>query len=473
MENNKVVLVYGNGGREHCLAWKLSQSPKVKKVFCCPGNAGTERNQNKNTKVENCPPSCLLSCNKESSFSGLVEFCQANKVNLVVVGPEKALCDGITDAFASSSPSIRVFGPSQKAAVLEGSKKWSKDFMQKYQIPTAEFQSFTGKEEISKALRYIDDVWPKTSLVVKASGLASGKGVFVPETIEDAKEAVKDCLERNVFGNPGNEIIIEEHLYGIEASIFALCDGNDVVVLPAAQDYKRALDNDKGSNTGGMGALCPADVVTDEIMQEVNQKVLKATLNGMNTEGRKFVGCLFVGLMITKNGPKILEFNVRFGDPETQVILPLVNEDLFDVLMHCASGTLRDYQGGTRNGSLHVLKPLQITTAGGGGGECSSRTAAVAVVMASGGYPKNFQKGFAVAGAMMDDVKEDSFVFHAGTKMEHDGVCRTTGGRVLAVTGVGNGMANAREAAYNRLKLISFDHSFYRTDIAQSVLTLK
>jgi amidophosphoribosyltransferase len=433
----KPVLILGSGGREHALAWKLSQSPEVGCIYMTPGNGGSVDSMAPEG-VYNAPMSCVNVPIKAPHFEEVVTFCREHNVNLVVVGSEQPLVDGIADALQSKG--ISVFGPSQKAAELEESKVWAKGFMRRHKIPTADYQVFKGKESVQEALAYVNNV--KHNIVVKASGLAAGKGVTVPRTTAEAEQAVKDALSHGKFGAAGEEIVIESCLEGRECSIFALCDGKNFVVLPAAQDHKRAFDGDNGPNTGGMGAFAPTPVVTPEVLEVIERTILQPTVAGMASEGRPFVGCLFAGIMMTQTGPKVLEFNVRFGDPETQVVMPLLECDLYEVMHACTQGNLEN---------VHVQqKP-----------ECS----AVTVVMASGGYPNSYQTGYSISGIDRANCVPGAIVFHAGTKdaeiQPQQGMSPTklkrpaamqglvtSGGRVLAVTATGRSLGEARERAY-------------------------
>uniref|UniRef100_A0A0G4F9J7 phosphoribosylamine--glycine ligase n=1 Tax=Chromera velia CCMP2878 TaxID=1169474 RepID=A0A0G4F9J7_9ALVE len=440
MSSKSHVVVVGSGGREHCISWKLAQSPKVGKVTVIPGNGGTSGVKCGEVEIVN------ESVSFAENFSAVVKFCKDQNVKLVVVGMEAPLVDGIADALTAAG--LSVFGPSKAAAQLEGSKAFCKAFMDRHKVPTAAFQTFKGKEALPAALKFIDE--SPFDCVVKASGLAAGKGVIVPTGTgaaakDEAKKAVHECMESGLFGAAGEEVVIEEKLVGPEVSVFAFCDGKTFITLAPSQDHKRAYDNDEGPNTGGMGAYAPAPVCTPEILEEIEQKVIKPTVDGMAAEGTPFVGVLFAGLMLTARGPLTLEFNVRLGDPETQVVLPLLKSDLYEILEAGASG------------SISSLPPVSY-----------SDGAAVCVVLASGGYPGSYPKGKKifgleeVAGSMHDVV-----VFHAGTKKEEDGSCVTSGGRVLGVTALCDTLLAAKSRAYDAVKKIQWEGVQFRSDIAE------
>jgi phosphoribosylamine--glycine ligase len=356
MSQNLRVLLIGNGGREHTLAWKLSQSPLVSQIFACPGNGGTG----------SLPKCSNLSSISASSFADLVQFSKDQKINLLVPGPEQPLVDGIVDYFAAYAPGVKCFGPSAAAARMEGSKTFSKDFMKRHGIPTAAYENFKDYEAAKKYVELIDH-----NVVVKASGLAAGKGVIIPASKAEALTAVREIMQDNAFGTAGDEVVIEEYLEGDEISILSFCDGTTIKSLPPAQDHKRIFDDDKGPNTGGMGTYAPAPskIVGQDTIREIEDTVLRPTLDGMKAEGFPFVGCLFTGYMITKSGPRLLEYNVRFGDPETQSLLTLLESDLAEIMIACATGKLADIN-------------LKV----------SSRSVAT-VVVAAGGYPDSYKKG--------------------------------------------------------------------------------
>lgn len=423
------VLVIGGGGREHTLAWKLSQSKKVGKVFVCPGNGGTE---DTNRHISNVP--CDI-----SNHAAVVALCKRLNVQLVVVGPEQPLADGLVDSLVAAG--VPTFGPTKKAAQIEASKAFSKEFMTRHKIPTARFANFT---DYSKAIKYVDEVGH--DVVIKASGLAAGKGVMMTYTKEEARKAVKEIMIDKIFGEAGREIVIEEMMEGPEASILSLSDGKTVVCMAAAQDHKRIHNGDKGANTGGMGAYCPAPIVTPLLAREIEEKIAIPCIQGMRQEGAPFVGCLFIGVMLTKDGPRCLEFNARFGDPETEVVLPLIDDekgdDLFTILYACTNSSL----------SLVTItmKPMSAAT----------------VVMAAAGYPAAYEKGVVIEGT---DAVKAAIVFHAGTTRVGDALV-TNGGRVLTVTGIADTLKQAVDAAYAGVKQISFAGAQYRTDIAHRAL---
>ncbi|MFA5355828.1 MAG: phosphoribosylamine--glycine ligase [Candidatus Omnitrophota bacterium] len=423
------VLVVGSGGREHALAWKIAQSKLADKIFCAPGNGGiSDQAECIDIKADN--------------IFGLLEFAHSEKIDLTVVGPEAPLAAGIVDQFRSHK--LNIFGPVKKAAQLEGSKVFSKELMAKYDVPTAAFKVFDNADE---ANRYIEK--NGAPCVVKADGLAQGKGVVVAGTVDEAKAAVTLMMQKNAFGDAGRRIIVEDCLAGEEASIIVLTDSREVIPLASSQDHKRIFDNDAGPNTGGMGAYSPAPVVTDNLFKEIMDKVIYRTIDGLAKEGIKYNGVLYAGIMITKDGPKVLEFNVRFGDPETQAILPRLNSDLLEAMLAVSSDNLSK-----------LVKA--------GGLKWVSRSC-VSVVCASGGYPGNYEKGKLISG--LDEARKlpDIVVFHSGTKKQEEKYF-TSGGRVLGVTGLGNTIKEAITNTYNAVKKISFDGMHYRTDIAKKSL---
>ncbi|KAJ2558820.1 Bifunctional purine biosynthetic protein ade1 [Coemansia sp. RSA 1933] len=420
------VLVVGSGGREHALAWALAKSSKVGKVFVAPGNGGTA---NASDKIEN-----VNIGHDKSDFPALVDLAQSQNVGLVVPGPEQPLVDGISDSFKRVG--IPVFGPSAKAARMEGSKAFSKDFMRKHGIPTAAYGNFTDYEA---ARRFVQDA--RFDVVIKASGLAAGKGVIIPKSKEEALDALKCVMVDREFGSAGDEVVIEELLVGQEISILSLSDGYTVDSFPAAQDHKRAYDNDEGPNTGGMGAYAPAPVATPQILKTIHETVLRKSIDGMRKDGFPFVGCLFTGFMLTADGPKVLEYNCRFGDPETEVVLPLLDDacDLSDVFLAAAEGRLD-------------ATPLAF-----------KKGFAATVIMASGGYPGPYSKGHAIS---FGQAPQGTQVFHAGTKLSGDSSSTvTSGGRVLAVTGVSETLQEALDCAYACVQTVSFEGGFCRSDI--------
>ncbi len=423
------VLLIGSGGREHALAYKIKESPSLKKLYILPGNPGTKK-LGENVSLDINDPEKLLS------------FCKGKNIDLIVIGPEKPLVEGLADYFRANG--IKVFGPNSKAAEIEAHKSFAKNFMRKYQIPTADYVEFNSNEYV-KAKTYLEKT--KYPCVIKADGLAAGKGVIVCSGIQHALTTLDDIFNKKIFGSSGDKIVVEEFLDGEEASILAVTDGNDFVCLPSAQDHKRIGDNDTGKNTGGMGAYSPAPVVTSKVLKEVEEKIIVPTLKGLQTEGRTFSGCLYCGLMITKEDVKVVEFNCRFGDPETQAVLPVIKGDFLKLICSAAEGkidkTAVEYSGGS----------------------------AVCVVAASKGYPDEYAAGYVVEGINEFDSDKNILVFQAGTK-EKDGNVVTGGGRVLGVTSVisENNLLEAQKKAYGALKKINFKDIYYRTDIAAKAL---
>lgn len=414
------VLVIGSGGREHALAWKAAQSASVEKVYCVPGNPGI-------AQIAECVPMDI------ADNDALVAFALENKIDLTIVGPEVPLANGVVDAFRAKG--LAIFGPTQAAAQIEGSKSFAKDLMKKYGIPTAAFEVFT---EAEAAKAYI--VEQGAPIVIKADGLAAGKGVVVAMTLDEALEAVDMMMCDQAFGSAGCQVVVEEFLTGEEASILTFCDGTTIVPMISSQDHKRAYDNDEGPNTGGMGTYAPAPVVTADVLARVQKEILEPTVAAMKAEGIPYTGCLYAGLMITENGPKVIEFNARFGDPETQVVLPLLDSDMAEIMMACVNGNLADLDIQWKDG------------------------AAVCVVMAAGGYPQSYRKGDVISG--LDKAAElGATVFHAGTAAK-DGNIVTNGGRVLGVTAIGTDVQKAVDNAYAAVKSIHFDDVHYRNDIA-------
>lgn len=422
------ILVLGGGGREHAIVWKLAQGKSVEKIYAAPGNPGIKE---------------IAECIQLDSNNGqeVVNWAQEHKIDLVVVGPEAPLVAGVVDACQAAG--IPAFGPTQTAAAIEGSKAFSKELMEKYNIPTAYFKVCT---DLATAKAYVEE--KGAPIVVKADGLAAGKGVVVAMTKEEALEALEEIMGEHKFGNAGASVVIEEFMEGEEASLLAFTDGKTIVPMIAAQDHKRVNDGDKGPNTGGMGAYAPAPVVTEALKQKCVEIVLRPAIEAMAKEGRPYAGCLYAGLMIKGDSIKVVEFNARFGDPETQVVLPLLDGDLAEIMLACATGKLQENM-------------VQW-----------SKKAAVCVVMASGGYPASFPKGLAITGLKEANALKDVVVFHAGTK-EIDGQVVTNGGRVLGVTAVGDSIAHAKEAAYSAVERINFENVHYRTDIAWRALNRK
>jgi len=427
------VLVIGNGGREHALAWKLGQSVKVDQVFVAPGNAGTARD------AENVDIAA-------TDIPGLIQFAKDQAIDLTVIGPEAPLVAGLADAMDAAG--LKVFGPSQSAAELEGSKVFCKNLLHTANIPTASYQTFRSGDD---AARYIKDCFTEpnepVNVVVKADGLAAGKGVIVCDTRSDALEAIDRIASRREFGEAGNELIIEEKLTGQEASVLAITDGETIVTLPAAQDHKPANDGDTGPNTGGMGAYCPTPIVDDELMTRIESDVLVPIVHAMKRARRPFKGVLYAGLMLTPAGPKVLEFNVRFGDPECQPLLMRLQTDLFDVLEAAADGRLGE------------IGPLQWDD-----------RPSICVVMASEGYPGDYEKGREITGLENADALQDVKVFHAGTDVADQQVV-TNGGRVLGVTAMGHTISQAKLQAYTAVKEIRWRGAWCRKDISDKALT--
>jgi phosphoribosylamine--glycine ligase len=423
------VVILGSGGREHALAFKIAESPKLEKLYILPGNPGTKN----------------LGCNIAININdqeNIISFCVENKIDLVVVGPEKPLVEGLTDKLVKYG--IKVFGPSKEAARIEGEKSFAKELMKKNNIPTADFEVF-HKEDYSKALSYLEQI--NYPIVLKADGIAAGKGVIIAENFENAKETVTDIFEKSVFGSAGDKLVIEEFMTGQEASVFAITDGTEFVILPAAQDHKRIFDGDKGKNTGGMGAYAPTPFVNKEDLEKIIEIVIKPTLKGMKKNGSPFIGCLYCGLMMTNSGPKVVEFNCRFGDPETQVVLPLLKGDFLELLYSAACGEINKdsvkYNGG----------------------------ASVSVVAASGGYPDKYLKGKEIFGLEKFINSKDVIVFQAGTK-EIEGKIVTDGGRVLDITSIyeENDLSKAKSIAYDAIHCINFEGIQYRKDISDKAI---
>ncbi|RDV84831.1 phosphoribosylamine--glycine ligase [Ammonifex thiophilus] len=419
------VLVVGGGGREHALVWKLAQSPRVERLYCAPGNAGIER-------LATCVPI------KATDLEGLLAFARQEKIDLTVVGPEAPLAAGIVDLWEQAG--LRIFGPSKQAATLEASKVFAKTLMQRYGIPTARAAIFASPEEAKACVRS----WG-APCVVKADGLAAGKGVVVAATVEEAEKAIEDMMVRRVFGAAGKRVLIEEKLEGEEASVIALTDGKAVLPLLPAQDHKPVYDGDKGPNTGGMGAYAPAPMVNQAMLERVQKEILEPAVRGLAAEGVVYRGALYAGLMLTGEGPKVLEFNVRFGDPETQPLLYLLESDLLEALEAALDGRLEEVKLSWHPG------------------------AAVCVVLAAAGYPGPARTGDEIKGLEELEDKEGIMVFHAGTRRE-GGRFLTAGGRVLGVTARGKDVREARERAYEAVKHISFPGMHYRRDIGLKAL---
>lgn len=419
------VLVVGSGGREHVLTWKLNQSPQVERIFVAPGNAGTAEIA-KNVDIEG------------TDIENLLEFARKQKIDLTFVGPEAPLVAGIADRFEEAG--LKVVGPPQRAAQLEGSKVFSKNLMKKYNIPTGKYEVFEEKDE---AITYIKE--EGAPIVVKAEGLAAGKGVIVAETKKEAIEAVKTIMVEQKFGEAGNRVVVEEFLTGEEATVLAFTDGETIIPMLSSQDHKPAYDNDEGPNTGGMGAYAPAPVITDEVLQKVYDRILVPTIEALQEEGIKFKGVIYSGLMIEDGEPKVLEYNVRFGDPEAQAVLPLLKTDLVDIAESIINEDL---------GQIEV--------------EWSAKTA-VCVVMASGGYPLDYEVGKEIKGINQFTNNSEINVFQAGTARE-DGKLVTDGGRVLGITALGDGYQDTIDKAYQAVEKIDFPEAHYRTDIGEKAL---
>jgi phosphoribosylamine--glycine ligase len=417
------ILIVGGGGREHTLVWKVAQNKKVTKIYCAPGNAGI-------SEIAECVDIAATDIN------ALVEFAKEKKIDLTIIGPDDPLVIGIVDAFEAEN--LRVFGPRKNAAIIEGSKTFSKDLMKKYNIPTASYKSFTDAEEAKKYLESSD--FP---IVLKADGLALGKGVLICKDLAEACEGVNSIMINKNFGSAGNILVIEEFMTGREVSVLAFCDGENILPMTSAQDHKRAKDGDQGLNTGGMGTFSPSPYYTDEMAAECMETIYKPTMQAMKAEGRPFVGILFVGLMMTPKGIKVLEYNARFGDPETQVVLPRMKSDLIDVIDACLEQRLDKFN-------------LEFDD-----------NAAVCVVLASNGYPEHYEKGFAIEGLENFNQKEGYYVFHAGTKSTENGIV-TNGGRVLGVSALGENLTQAKKNAYHAVNWIEFENKYYRSDIGKN-----
>ncbi|MBS7201723.1 MULTISPECIES: phosphoribosylamine--glycine ligase [Eubacteriales] len=420
------VLIVGSGGREHAIAWKVAQSKKVDKIYCAPGNAGI-------SEVAECVPIGAM------EFDKLVAFAKEKEIDLTVIGMDDPLVGGIVDVFEKEG--LRVFGPRKNAAILEGSKAFSKDLMKKYNIPTAAYETFTDPE---KALEYLETA--KMPIVLKADGLALGKGVLICQTLEEAKEGVKTLMMDKKFGSAGDEIVIEEFMTGREVSVLSFVDGNIVKIMSSAQDHKRAKDGDQGLNTGGMGNFSPSPFYTKEVDEFCKKYIYQATVDAMKAEGRPFKGVIFFGLMLTPDGPKVLEYNARFGDPEAQVVLPRLENDIVDVFEACIDGTLDQVD----------LK-------------FDNDRATVCVILASDGYPVEYKKGFPIEGLEKFKGKDDYYVFHSGTKFNENGQIVTNGGRVLGVTATGKDLKEARKKAYEATEWISFENKYMRHDIGKAI----
>ncbi len=424
MEDKMKVLVVGSGGREHAIVTKVAESKKVSKIFCAPGNAGI-------AELAQCVDIAA------TDIDGLVKFAKAEAIDLTIIGMDDPLVMGVVDAFEAEN--LRVFGPRKNAAMIEGSKAFSKDLMKKYNIPTAAYETFTTPED---ALAYLETA--KMPIVLKADGLALGKGVLICNTLEEAKEGVKTLMLDKQFGTAGDTIVVEEFMTGREVSVLCYCDGTHIVPMTSAQDHKRAKDGDQGLNTGGMGTFSPSPFYTKEVHDFCVANIYQKTMDAMKAEGRPFVGILFCGLMLTPDGVKVLEYNARFGDPEAQVVLPRMKNDIIEVMEACIDGTLDKID-------------LQFED-----------NAAVCVVLASDGYPEKYEKGFEIKGLDTFKGKDGYYVFHAGTKLS-DGKVVTNGGRVLGVTAKGEDLVKARANAYAATEWIQFENKYKRNDIGKAI----
>lgn len=418
------ILIVGSGGREHAIAAAVAKSPKADKIYCAPGNAGIGQ-------IAECVPIGAM------EFDKLVAFAKEKAIDLTIVGMDDPLVGGLVDEMEAAG--LRVFGPRKNAAILEGSKAFSKDLMKKYKIPTAAYENF---DDPGKALAYLETA--KMPVVLKADGLALGKGVLICETLEEAREGVRTIMEDKKFGAAGNRMVIEEFMTGREVSVLSFVDGKTIRIMSSAQDHKRALDGDRGLNTGGMGTFSPSPFYTDEVDAFCHKYIYQATVDAMAAEGRPFKGVIFFGLMLTKDGPKVLEYNARFGDPEAQVVLPRMKTDMIEVVEACIDGT---------------LDRIDLSF---------EDNAAVCVILASEGYPVSYEKGFAIKGLENFDGKDGYYCFHAGTALKDDTIV-TNGGRVLGVTAKGATLQEARANAYAATEWVHFDHQYMRRDIGKAI----
>jgi len=415
------VLVVGGGGREHAICWKLAQSPKVSKLFCAPGNAGI-------AQIAQCVPI------KATDVEGMVNWAKEHAIDFVMVAPDDPLALGMVDALEAAG--IPAFGPRKNAAIIEASKAFSKELMKKYHIPTAKYETFT---DLDRALAYIQA--QGAPIVVKADGLALGKGVVVAQTVEEAQTAAREMMENKKFGESGSTVVIEECMTGPEVTVLAFCDGEHLVPMLSSQDHKRAYDGNRGPNTGGMGAFCPSPNYTPEIAERCVKEIFLPTVAALRAEGRPFQGVIYFGLMLTKDGPRVVEYNARFGDPETQPILSMLDSDLLEIFLACRNGTLDQTDIRWKPG------------------------AACCLVLASGGYPVEYKSGYPISG--LEEAGRTATVFHAGTKLGEDGSILTAGGRVLGVTALGDTLEAAIANAYAAAKPISFQDMHFRTDIGK------
>ncbi|MDO4977257.1 MAG: phosphoribosylamine--glycine ligase [Eubacteriales bacterium] len=418
------VLIVGSGGREHAIAWAVAKSEKVDKIYCAPGNAGI-------SEFAECVAIGAM------EFDKLVAFAKENEVDFTIIGMDDPLVGGVVDAFEAEG--LKVFGPRANAAIIEGSKAFSKDLMKKYNIPTAAYENFY---DMDAALAYLETA--KMPIVLKADGLALGKGVLICNTLEEAKEGVKEIMGEKKFGSAGDKMVIEEFMTGREVSVLAFCDGKTVKCMTSAQDHKRAMDGDKGLNTGGMGTFSPSPFYTKEVQEFCEKYVYQPTIDAMAAEGRPFTGILFTGLMLTEDGPKVLEYNARFGDPEAQVVLPRMKNDIIEVMEACVEGRLDEID-------------LEFED-----------NAAVCVILASDGYPVSYKKGYEITGLETFKEHEGYYCFHAGSKFDGDKIV-TNGGRVLGVTAKGATLQEARKNAYAATEWVSFENKYKRNDIGKAI----
>ena len=418
------ILIVGSGGREHAIAWKVAQSRKAEKIYCAPGNAGI-------AEYAECVDIGAM------EFERLSRFAKEKEIDLTIIGMDDPLVGGVVDVFEAEG--LRVFGPRKNAAILEGSKAFSKDLMKKYNIPTAAYENF---DDPKKALNYLETA--PMPIVLKADGLALGKGVLICNTLEEAREGVKSIMMDKKFGSAGNQMVIEEFMTGREVSVLSFVDGKTIKIMTSAQDHKRALDGDQGLNTGGMGTFSPSPFYTEEVDAFCKEYIYQKTVDAMAAEGREFKGIIFFGLMLTAKGPRVLEYNARFGDPETQVVLPRMKNDILEVFEACVDGTLDQIE-------------LEFED-----------NAAVCVVLASDGYPVQYEKGFEIRGLESFKGRDGYYVFHAGSRFR-DGKIVTNGGRVLGVTAAGRDLKEARANAYEAVKWVDFDNKYYRNDIGKAI----
>ncbi len=418
------VLIVGSGGREHAIAWSVSQSKKVDKIYCAPGNGGI-------SEIAECVDISAM------EFDKLADFAEEHQIDLTIIGMDDPLVGGVVDVFEERG--LRVFGPRKNAAIIEGSKSFSKDLMKKYHIPTCHYETFHSPEE---AFIYLENC--QYPVVLKADGLALGKGVLICQTQQEAEAGIATLMLDKQFGDAGNTVVIEDFMTGREASVLCFCDGTHIAPMTSAQDHKRAKDGDQGLNTGGMGTFSPSPFYTPEIQAICEEQIYQPTMDAMKAEGRDFVGILFVGLMMTADGPKVLEYNARFGDPEAQVVLPRMKNDIIDVINACIDGTLDTID-------------LEF-----------EENAAVCVVLASDGYPEHYEKGKPITFSEDFSQKEGYYAFHAGTKLTEDGLV-TNGGRVIGITAKGDTLRDARENAYKATGWVSFENKYMRNDIGKAI----